>query len=65
MTGGPTMSTILAVAAVMNLSVCGGVKTGRLLGLDGGFADGLIEIDVDTGEATYLYAFDLDPSGKT
>ncbi|MCH7700280.1 MAG: DUF4394 domain-containing protein [Planctomycetes bacterium] len=57
------MNTLITLAAVMNLSVCGGVKTGRLLGLDGGSFDALFEIDVDTGEATWLFNFDVNPGG--
>ena len=57
------MNTLITIVAVLNLSVCGGVKTGRLLGLDGGFGDGLIEIDIDTGEATFLFPFDVNPGG--
>ncbi|MCH7720278.1 MAG: hypothetical protein IH988_04725 [Planctomycetes bacterium] len=57
------MTTVLAMAAVMNLAACGGVKTGRLLGLDGGIFDALFEIDLDTGEGTVLHFFDVNPSG--
>ena len=57
------MNTLITIVAVLNLSVCGGVKTGRLLGLDGGSFDALFEIDVDTGEATWLFNFDVNPSG--
>ena len=56
------MHTLVTIVTVMNLSVCGGVKTGRLLGLDGSIGDGLIEIDIDTGESTFLFPFGVNPS---
>ncbi|MCH7703421.1 MAG: DUF4394 domain-containing protein [Planctomycetes bacterium] len=57
------MNTLITMAAVLNLSVCGGVKTGRMLGLDGGSFDALFEVDVDTGDAVWLFNFDLNPGG--
>ena len=57
------MNTLITIAAVMNLSVCGGVKTGRLRGLDGGLYDTLYEIDLDSDESTLLHAFDEDIAG--
>ncbi|MCH7721544.1 MAG: hypothetical protein IH988_11265, partial [Planctomycetes bacterium] len=56
------MNTLITIAAVLNLSVCGGVKTGKLLGWEAG-SDALLEIDLDTGEATILHSFDVEPTG--
>ncbi|MCH7721144.1 MAG: hypothetical protein IH988_09185 [Planctomycetes bacterium] len=57
------MNTLVTILAVLNLSVCGSVKTGTLLGLHaGGGADGLYEIDIDSGDVTLLHAFDFNRS---
>ena len=57
------MNTLITIVAVMNLSVCGGVKTGKLVGFDSSLFDALFEINLDTGEATVLHFFDLDFTG--
>ena len=57
------MNTLVTMAAVMNLSACAGVQTGKLLGMDSGVFEGLIEIDIDTGNAIELHPFDVDPGG--
>ena len=53
------MNTLITMAVVMNLSVCGGVKTGRLLGLASDINDALVEVDIDTGEVTFLHYYDV------
>jgi len=52
------MNTLLSISVVMSASICGGVKTGQLLGFDAGVYNQLFEIDIDTGEAQALHSYD-------
>ena len=53
------MNTLITMAVVMNLSVCAGVNSGRLLGLASDINDALVEVDIDTGEVTFLHYYDV------